>query len=294
MNSYAQLELLRDFVGESVKAHWSSLNLLRRLNMAQRKYERIISMTAGDWLLKSASVTATASVITLPSDCGKPVYLENSDGTPLTWLAGGVTYRRISRTTGATIEQYGTNEIYPLAKTIEINSASYSGTCTLWYQQRVPDLHCGFALTGSGASALVFDTSTDEDVSSSDLGTGLAIKFADDYYNGVNVEVIDGTSGIVDIVSEISDYTASSATAVITGTAAEDDKYGTVSVLPEECHHLMVLEATVLSLIKPGSKLDKEALQYYRDELRKETKIFEQWLETRVAGPNYLAMGELD
>ena len=93
MNAKDQLDLLRDYIGEASASHWSDLNLLRRLNVAQRKIAVNVAMTPGNWLVTSASVTPSDSVITLPSDCGKPIYLEETtSGQPLTWLHGGVEY----------------------------------------------------------------------------------------------------------------------------------------------------------------------------------------------------------
>jgi len=279
MNAKDQIEILRDNVNEAVAAHSTDLELLRRLNFAQRIVAKMVGMSPGHWLVVSKSVTPVDSVITLPADCAKPIYLEETaTGEEISWLDGGVGLKNFTNAVGADWN-IGGKEAYLLMNTIVVTKPSFTTACTLYYQIRIPDLHAGYAVTGSGASALVFDTSVV--AAATDLGTGRAIKFVDDYYNGSVVEVIDGTSGIVDIISTISDFTASSATAVITGTPAANDLYGTVSRLPEEVHNLMVLEATIGALMKPGSSLDEKIIQYHMAEIKRERKLVDEWLMSR-------------
>ena len=292
MNAYEQLDFVRDIIGESVAAHWSSLGLLRRLNLAQKKLAAELAMTPGDWFVKSSTVTLSDGAFTLPVDCSKPLYLEDATGSPVNWLSGGIRYRRVSRALSGT-PLIGNSEAYSLGNTVEINAEGVSGTYTLWYQRRVPDLHCGFAGANCAESALHLDTSTTEAITSNDLGTGSAIKFVDNYYEGVYVEIIDSTSGITNIKSQITAFTASTALATITGTPSENDVYGTVSILPEECHQLMAFDTAILALMKPGAKLDKEALQYIRAEYASQKEIFIAWASSRIAKQDDIAIGRL-
>jgi len=289
MNCYEQLDLLRDYVYEAVASHFTDLNLLRRLNVAQRTLALRIAMTAGDWLVKkSVSITPVDSIVTLPTDCSKPIYMEEvTSGYPIGWLAGGVSVRRGSRGVGTSLN-IGGGGAYTLADTIEVNQDSFVTPIYLWYQKRVPDLHCGFAVAGE-ASSLTLDTSTA--TGTTDLATGRAIKFVDDYYNGSMVEIYNGT-GIIDIRSEISDFVASTGKITITGTPAADDQYGTVSQLPEELHMLMVLEAAVISLMKPSAKLDPTSLKAYIDERKDLREEAYAWLDTRVVGAGRAIIGE--
>ena len=280
MNSKDQLDFLRDNVGEATSAQWSDLNLLRRLNMGQSRTAVLVAQHRGQWLIKSASVTPVDSVITLPSDCSKPVYLEEtSSRIPINWLSG-VAYRSVSRGTGTSLGG-GYGEAYPLQSTIEVNKSSYTTACTLWYQIRVPDLHCGHAQSGCAASTLEMDDVTVA-ASGTSLGVGRALSFVDDYYNGVIVEVIDKTSLIADIRSVVTDYVASTHKLTITGTPEDTDTYGTVSLLPPETHQLIIAEATVLALMKPDSQIDKEVIAWYRRDLRELRKDVDEWLETRI------------
>lgn len=275
MNCYDQLQLLRDYIGEASAAQWTDVNLVRRLNAAQRKIAIVTAMSPGNWLIKSASVTPVASVITLPVDCSKPVYLEEtSSGAPISWLSGGIPYRRVSRGIGTSLD-IGVGEAYPLEATIEVNKDSYTTACTLWYQVRVPDLQQGTAAAG-GALSLTFPD---------DRNT----KRVTSYYAGTQIEVISGTG--VAAVDLISAYTATMV-ATVGGTYGITTLFGTISRLPEETHHLIVLEAAVIALMKPASKLDKEVLQYYLSELRTTRTDVYGWLESRTPSGIYTAVGD--
>lgn len=286
MNAKDMLAILRENLNEASAGFWTDLALLRRLNIAQNKVGLKVAQTPGQWLITSTSVTPSNSVITLPTDCAKPIYLEEtSSGAPIHWL-NSVTYRRRSREVGTTLD-LGSREAYPLMSTLEVNTPNYSTACTLWYQIRIPKLHCGTAQSGSGASALEFD-----DAAESSGGTGREIVFLDDYYNNAIVEIIDQTSAIVDIRSTISDFTASTHVAVITGTPASGDTYGTVSRLPEQVLNLIILEATMDALNKPSAQIDKEARQYFVQSLRDERSTVNSWLESRIPEPGYTVIGD--
>lgn len=277
MNCADQLALLRDFIDEATASHWSDLNLLRRLNMAQRKIAVAVAQTPGDWLVKSTAVTPSDSVITLPSDCSKPIYLEEtSSGKPLRWLES-VTHRRVSRSIGTSLDYAGSREAYPLLNTIEVNQDSFSTQCTLWYQIRVPNLHTG-TVVSPGANAFTMAADRER-------------VYLADYYNSAYVEIIDNSSDVVDIRSEITDYTAAGV-CTITGTPGASDKYGTISRLPEETHMLIVLEATILAMMKPSANLDMTVYRHYRDELRETRKEVYGWLESRILGPMGTVIGD--
>jgi len=271
MNTYEMLQLLRDQIAEAVASHWTDVNLVRRLNVAQRKVAVLVQNYPGAWLLKSVDLTPSGSVIILPSDCAKPVYLEEkSSGRPIAWL-GNVKTRRVSRAGVASLGwESGFLEAYPLLNTLEINQSGYSSEVTLWYDVRVPDLMAGTAAAGSGAAALVFPDES-------------PVKHVDDYYNGVALEVESGT-GAGTVGDSISDYTGVDRTCVVSGTYDNTSVFGTISRLPEECHPLILAEATVLAVAKPSSNIDKEVFQYYVNERRDVKRDLKEWLETRIKG----------
>ena len=278
MNAYYMLSDLRDNVGEETGAHWDDAELIRKLNSAQKEVGTIFQTTVGDWLMKSASVTPSSSVITLPTDCSKPIYLEEtSSGRIINW-GGTVRERRQTRPSGVTLTD-GYLDFYMQGNTIIINQDSYGTACTLWYDQKVIDLHAGTAATGTTASTVEFDGDNEPNG-------------VDDYYNGVTIEVIDQTSGVVDISSAITDYVGSTKKATMTGTGASGDFYGTISSLPEEAHGLIVMKATVKALAKPSSALDPKYFEYFLNEMIRMEKRVSNWAMTRVRASEYVSQVE--
>ena len=270
MNTYFMLQLLRDQIAEANASHWDDDKLVARLNLAQRKVAILVQSYPGAWLLKSKDLTPSSSVITLPSDCAKPVYMEEkSNGKPIAWLSN-VKQRRVSRVQGASLDWWSAApEAYPLLGTLEINQDDYSTEVTLWYDIRVPDLMAGTASAG-GAASLTFP---DE----------LPVRHVDDYYNGVGIEVESGT-GAATVGDTISDYAGATRVCTVTGTYSSSSVFGTISRLPEECHPLILAEATVLAVAKPSSNIDKEIFQYYVNERRDVKRDLKEWLETRIRG----------
>ena len=75
-NAYHIFEEIRDNIDETTAAHWSDKEILRKLIRAHRKVVTFMMQSQGDWLLVSTTLTPVASLVTLPSDCAKPVYME--------------------------------------------------------------------------------------------------------------------------------------------------------------------------------------------------------------------------
>lgn len=270
MNTYFMLQLLRDQIAEAVASHWDDDKLVARLNLAQRKVAVLVQGYPGAWLLKSADLTPVDSVVTLPSDCAKPVYMEEkSSGNPITWLEG-VRTRRVSRKIAASLDNWtGGPEAYPLLNTLEVNESGYATEVTLWYDVRVPDLMAGTASAGAATSLTFPDESP--------------VKHVDDYYNGVALEVESGT-GAATVGDIITDYDGASRVCVVSGTYDSTSVFGTVSRLPEESHPLILAEATVFAVAKPSSNIDEKIFQYYVNERRDAKRDLEGWLETRIKG----------
>ena len=280
MNAKNMLDLLRDYVGEASAAHWTDVNLLRRLNAGQKKVSLMVAMSPGRWLLKRSGVlTPVASVVTLPTDCAKPLYIEEvSSERVMPWLDGGIKFRRVSRGVGTSLDLEGQKEVYPVGNTIEINASGYTKTVYVWYERRVPDLYaCSTLAAASAGVSITFNSD-------------MIAKNVADYYNGVAFEATGGTGeGTVD---EITDYTAARV-ATVSGTYSTDTELGTVSVLPEETHDLIVLEAAVMALTKPSSTLDREVFVQMVSERTMMRKLVVEWLESRVGGGGGVAIGDL-
>ena len=273
-NAYDFLQLLRDNVGEGTASHWSDLNLLRRLNQAYYETARLISMSSGQWLVKSATVTPSSSVITLPDDCSKPVYLEDANGSPVRWLTS-VGQRRVSRSFGSGYDSSSAREAYPLMDTIELNESGYSSACTLWYQQRVVDLQTGTASAGDDLS-LTFQAS-------------MRARQVADYYNGTTIEVISGTGpGIY----TIDDYTSASVCTLSASSFDTDSVYGTVPVTPQETNDVIILRATLLAMSKPSSNMDEKVFQMFSNDFRDAKKDLKEWIENRVIENTGVEIGE--
>lgn len=279
MNAKEQIDFVRDMLNEASAAHWLDVGILRRINAAQERIALRVAQTAGQWLIKSASVTPVASVITLPADCSKVVYLEEtSSGWPVDWL-GSVTHRRVSRGVGASVG-VGPAEAYMLADTIEVNQASYTTACTLWYQKRVPKLHSGDASAAAAGSIT--------------LAVDVNKVFLTDYYAGVTIEQYNAALATATYVAFRSAITASTTAGVctVTGTPTNAYGYGTISVLPEETHLLMCYMATADAILKPSATIDDKAVDRIRADAKDMKKDVWEWLESRVPGGERVEVGE--
>ena len=257
---------IRDSLNEATASHWSDLAILRKMNKAQTKLAMLLSMTIGDWLLTKSNITPSNSLVTLPSDCAKPVYLENTANSTEIQFSLTVRERRITRITGVDINQLEP-DAYMYGNYIEINQDAYSDGVTLWYEKNVPDLHFGTGGSGSGSNALVFQT------------TNIPVS-RDDYYNGQYVSVTAGTG--VGTRALISDYTGSSGTAVVAGTFSTDSIYGTETILPEQAIPALTQMATVELLAKPSAAIDPKYFEYAKIESKEAVDIFKDWISTRV------------
>lgn len=276
MNTKYMIDIIRDMIGEATAAQWSDLNLLFRLNMVQSSLAQKIAMTPGQWLIKSVDLTPVASVITLPSDLSKPLYMEEkTSGRKLDWISS-VADRRPTRSSNPTLDTYS-REAYMLANTIEVNEVNYSTEVTLWYQFRIPDLHFGTA-SGGGASSLNLEASKAANVNN-------------DYYNSSQIETISGTGAPT--LDTITDYVGSTRVCTVTGTYDNTTVYGTISRLPEEAHNLLVYETALLALTKPSSTIDEKVFAFLSSMTRDAKKILVEWMSSRVLAGQRVAIREI-
>jgi len=276
MNCYNIFSDVRSNLSESTAKHWADVDILRKINAEQRKWATIIASHPGDWLVTSSDITPSASLITLPSDCAKPVYMEEkSSGIPIP-ITTNVRDRRYTRGIGSTLFD-GYTEAYPIKDYLEVNKESYTSEVTLWYQKRIMDLICGTGDTGSGAAAII-------------IPIAMEPSMVDDYYNNAVIECTGGTNaGTRDTVT---DYTASTRSLTVTGTYGTDSTFGTVSELPKECHDVIPLGATLTLLAKPSSAVDPKYFQYFNSEYRRSRKDLIEWLSTRISGSNRTRLTE--
>jgi len=269
LNAYQMMQDIRSSLNEATASHWADLEILRKLNKAQRKVAIKCSMS-GDWFMAKATITPSSSLVTLPTDCVKPIYLErSSDGTELPFHLT-VRERQLTRTTEITLDALGP-DAYMYGDYIEINQDSFSDSVILWYEKRIPDLHFGTGGSSSGSNALHFQT------------TNIPVP-RDDYYNGVYVSITAGTGALTRAL--ISDYAGSTGVATVTGTFSSDSIYGTETLLPQEAIPAVVLLATSELLAKPSAAIDPKYWEYLRMELKDTMGDLEGFLSTRLKNSN--------
>jgi len=268
MDAYEMIDQIRHDLGEASEAHWGDRALLRKLNLEQSRLWTQLALQAGDWLVTSESVTVANSTITLPSNCAKPIYLENADGYPV-FIEGTVRERKLNEFVNVNFDN-GLYSAYLVGDYLKLTRAGISGTWTLWFIERFKDMAQGEAGENSGTNALHLDVE-------------MFPSPEDDYYNGLAVNVYT-VAGVPKLATTISDYVGSTRVATVTGTPAIGDRYGTVCQLPEEAHGLLLTRVVVNCLAKPSSAIDPKYFEYHTSLLRAMENDWARWIETRVPG----------
>ena len=108
----------------------------------------MLSMTPGDWFLKSQAVTFASNVGTLPSDCAKPAFLRHATSNykvPITLNARQRDATRLFPCLEGFVDH--TREAFIYGNSIEVNY-TFSGSLDLWYDQKNINLHFGTAAAG--------------------------------------------------------------------------------------------------------------------------------------------------
>lgn len=276
LNASQMVADIRSSLNESSASFWTDLEILRKLNKAQAKVAALISQQVGDWFLTKTDITPVDSLITLPSDCSKIVYLEDkTNGTEIAF-SGTVRERNLSRIIGTNLDILEP-DAYMYGNYIEVNQASYTNEVTLWYEKRVSDLHSGTGGSGSTTNTLVFQS------------TNIPVP-RNDYYNTVYVSITAGTG--VGVRAAISDYVGSTYTATVTGSFSTDSIYGTETILPEEAIPLM-LDFTIVDLLsKPSAAIDPKYYEFAKLNLKDSREDFTDWIATRVKNTTRIRMQE--
>lgn len=211
------------WAGTDTSGKFDNTYIIGKLNAAQaRMYALLMKSDARELFYKSASVTVTSSIITLPYDYGRILQLEDENGYKV-WSSTA----KVTPVTGQTgIE----NLYYRSANTFVLNKTGVSATYTLKYYRQPHKMTYGAAASGSGLNALK--------MAATDLTSG-----RNDYYNDI---VVDNYTQ--QLYATISDYVGSTrvATTDNTITWAENDVYGTVPDLPTEMHILVAPLAVIL------------------------------------------------
>lgn len=275
MHAYDFLEQLRYNIGEETAGHWQDKELLRNINLAYTKAAMMVQSENEDWLMKqSAALTPVDSVVTLPSDCAKPAYMEETTGEEIP-LVGTVRERRVNRNpdSGLTLSY---NTAYVVGDTIEINHEGFSDQIYLWYIPRMIRLHAGTPAAGGAQSLTLADGAHEP---------------ADDYYNTQEVVILTAAAGWAE--DTITDYDGGTRVCTVTGTYTGATAYGTKHLLPEECEALILADATCIAMAKPGSRIRQETYQFWINERKLAKKDVEGWLTSRTAASRHVRITEL-
>jgi hypothetical protein len=204
--------------GTDTTGAFQNQELMRHVNNAQYFLWSILFGQFPEYFLKSASITFTASVATLPSDCFKIKEIRDSGGHPIS------PFDLRSRHIDGSGSAYG---YYRYGNTLRIDADDITDTGTLWYYSRCRELDTGLTSAGGAASATLATTA----------------KAILSYYVGMNIEnVTDST------VDTITVYSAARV-CTVTNTWAASKYYGIVSDLPEIMQPL-ISEYAVLQLKK--------------------------------------------
>lgn len=279
MNAYYMLTDVRDNLVESTAKHWGDNDVLRKLNMSHRARVMELHQATGDWLLKNATITPSSSEVTLPTDCAKPVYMEHASGEWEIPFDQTVRERAMSKIYGTQLSDNYITAYMSKGKII-INADSYTDNVKLWYLERIPDLICGTADTGSTGTSLI-------------VPLAMEPSFVDDYYNNQNIEInLDGATATSR--TTVSDYVASTRAITVAAGAltASTSTFGTVSDLPSEAIDLIILEATLKCLSKPGSRLSAQYFEFFRELHKDARKAWDSWISTRVSGTERIRISE--
>lgn len=188
--------------GTDTTGSFQNAELMRHVNNAQYYIWSILYYQFPEYFLKSASLTFTSSVATLPSECFKIKEVSDSDEYPINPIQ--VNQRHI--VSGGSEHLY-----YRYGNTLRIDEDSVTDTGTIWYYRRCRELDTGTTSAGGALSATLATTA----------------KATADYYNDMLIEnVTDST------VDTITDYSAARV-CTVSNTWASSKYYGIVSDLPE-------------------------------------------------------------
>lgn len=200
--------------GTDTTGKYKNAELVRHINNAQNFLWSILFKQFPEYFMKSASLTFTASVATLPSDCFKIRELRDSDEHAIIPL--NLSLRHTSNTGSS-------HAYYRYGNTLRIDADSVSGTMTLWYYWNPREIDTGLSSAGAATSVTLATTA----------------RATADYYNNM------GINNITDSTTDtITDYTAARV-ATVSNTWAASKYYGIIPELPEIFHALIASRAII-------------------------------------------------
>jgi hypothetical protein len=253
LNAYRLLELVRYDLNEystglmqatDTTGAFQNTHIIQKINQSQSYVWNVLFSQFPELFLKSASLSWSASVATLPSDLYRIRRVENSDSVKIEPI--NIDGKHVYSDQGS---EY---LYYRYGNTLRMDANSYSDTGTIWYYQRPRELDQGVTSAGGAASATL----------------ATSAKVIADYYNTMKIENITDDS-----VDTITDYSAARV-CTVSNTWAASKYYGIVSDLPEAFHHLIAAKATLLckslptSPIRPSADEIKDFNELLRETMR--------------------------
>lgn len=225
-NAYEMVDEVRQSLNEhsealvqgQAKGTHSNIQILKAINKSQLLIHAFLFKRDNGLFLTDADLTGVDSVFTLPWNFGKLALFRDHRGRKVFPIDPDQ-----SRMVAAT----GSDRLYQrIGNTLKLDREGVTDTYKLWYYTKPRDIHHGRLDDGAAQSATLDNRHA---------------KLIDDYYNGMQIEVMTGTK----FIDTISDYTGSSRAAVIAGTGVKSEHYGLVSELPEPFHPLIPLKAAI-------------------------------------------------
>lgn len=230
--------------GTVTDGSFQNQELMRQINNAQYYLWSILFGAFPEYFLKSASITFTASVATLPSDCFKIRELRDSARHKIEPIK--VSQRYI-------YNDGDSHSYYRYGNTLRIDADSITDTGTLWYYSRCRELDTG----KTGATDTLATTA----------------KAILSYYNGMLIEnFTDSTVGSIATYSAARLCTFTDSLVLTSAT----DYYGIVTDLPEIFQPL-IAEYAVLQLKKSPKvpmQVTKADVQLFNEMLSESLKAF--------------------
>lgn len=287
MNAYQAIQHMREQLAESTAKHWSDQLLLDSLNKAKSRLYMKLSMTTGDWFMKSKAVTFTNSVAALPTDCAKPSFLLHAtEGYKIPFTLNA---RRQDGNVFPSYESldFGDKKAFVYGKNIKL-SYTYSGNLDLWYDQKDIALHQGTAGDVSGFYLL-----DDDDLPATfeygfQLDSSFRRSYEQDYYNGLYVNYV-GSSGNARRAEIVAYSGISGIVQLDTAYSLEANAtYGFESNLPQEAWDATLARALYIAAMKPAGLINSDILSRLRDDVQMAEDVLFDWVSTRIKDTNYM------
>ena len=220
-NAYDLLKEVRMGIGEYSEAlvndqlpgTHSNDYIMGEINKAQQLIYALAFERIPGAFIENVDITGVDSVFALPWDFGTLMHFKDDRNRNVERVG----IDNLSRTGGSDLLYYRKGQ------SLVLDKSGVTDTYTLWYRKKPRKIHAGRFSTDGTAQAYL-DTKK--------------IARLDDYYNGMKIEIATDNE-----IDEITDFTASTGIATITGNTSKGDHYGIVSELPEPLQVLIGTKA---------------------------------------------------